>query len=92
MVAEKPFVWLQKSGRYYVELGESDTGMLIRIDNYLDNLPSHLDKLREGLSLLCDKEKAIKAELKKKYDYADKIKLLKEELEKIDKELGVGQK
>ena len=92
MVAEKPFIWLQKSGRYYVELGESDTGMLVRIDNYLDNLPLHLDRLREGYSSLCDRQEAIREELTKKYDYADRIEQLKEEIEKLDKELGVDKK
>jgi predicted acetyltransferase len=38
MTAEKPYVWLQKSGRYYVELGDTEIGGLIRIDNYLENL------------------------------------------------------
>lgn len=91
MTAEKPYVWLQKSGRYYVELGDTEIGGLIRIDNYLDNLGEHLVKLKEGLSNLCGRQNALKAEVTKKEDYVDRIEELKKRLEKLDKKLGVDK-
>lgn len=89
MTAEKPYIWLQKSGRYYVELGDTETGGLIRIDNYLDNLEKQLEKLKEGLTNLCGRQDALKVEITKKEDYVDMIEKIKQRLEKLDKRLGV---
>lgn len=92
MTAEKPYIWLQKSGRYYVELGDTETGGLIRIDNYLDNLEKQLEKLKEGLTNLCGRQDALKVEITKKEDYVDRIEKIKQRLEKLDKKLGVDKK
>lgn len=92
MTIEKPYVWLQKSGRYYVELGDTEIGGLIRIDNYLENLTEHLSKLEYGYTNLCDRQEAVKIELTKKENYTDKIDETKRRLEKIDKKLGVDKK
>lgn len=91
MRKEKPFVWLQRGGRYYVELGEADVGVLIRIDNFLDGFEAHIKKLRKNLDNLADREKHIRAELVSKESYSDKINDLKAQLEKIDKKLGVDK-
>ncbi|MBE6727286.1 MAG: hypothetical protein E7562_01415 [Ruminococcaceae bacterium] len=92
MTPEKPFVWLQKNSRYYVELGDTEIGGLIRIDNFLDSLPEHISKLKNGYTELCNKQLAIKAELSKKENYTDKIEEMKQRLEKLDKKLGVDKK
>ncbi len=92
MTPEKPFVWLAREGRYYVELGESDTGALVRIDNFLDGLGEHLAKLRRELSEMKANQAALEAELAKKEDYTDKIEALKAKLKRIDKKLGVNEK
>ncbi len=92
MVQEKPFVWLQKYGRYYVEMGESAVGSLIRIDNCLEDLEARLHRLEEKLSILKDKRVSIIEELKKKESYADEIERCKKQIEDIDKELGVNKK
>lgn len=92
MTAEKPYIWLQKSGRYYVELGDTETGGLIRIDNYLENLEKQLEKLKEGHINLCGRQDALKVEITKKEDYVDRIERIKQRLEKLDKKLGVDKK
>lgn len=92
MTAEKPFIWLQKNGRYYVELGDTEIGGLIRIDNYLENLTEHFAKLQEGYNNLCYREEAVKIELTKKENYSDRIEETKRRLEKIDKKLGIDKK
>lgn len=92
MTAEKPYIWLQKNGRYYVELGDTEIGGLIRIDNYLDSLDKQLEKLNEGLTDLCGRQDALKAEILKKEDYADRIEKIKQRLEKLDMKLGVDKK
>ena len=92
MKREKPFVWLQRAGRYYVELGDTEVGGLIRIDNFLDDLDAPLEKLCKGLSDLREKDARIRAELERGESYAEKIEALKDQLERLDKKLGVDQK
>ena len=92
MKKEKPYIWLQRSGRYYIELGDTAVGALIRIDHFLDNFHQHINKLCEGLESLSEREKSINAELSEKEGYTDQIATLKARLEKIDKKLGVDKK
>lgn len=92
MKREKSFVWLQRIGRYYVELGETEVGGLIRIDNFLDSLDVHIDKLCNRLADMLDREAHIRYELQSKESYSEKIEELKVQIEKIDKELGVDKK
>lgn len=73
MTREKPYVWLKRNGRYYVELGDTNTGNLIRIDNYLDDLQTHLDKLNKGLAKLWERERQLKEELRKEESFSDEI-------------------
>ncbi len=89
MIKEKPFIWLRRQGRYYIELGEAEVGMLIRIDNFLEDMAAHLEKLKEGLGKLLVRESQLKAEAARNENYTDKIDELSETLAKIDKKLGV---
>ena len=89
MLAEKPFVWLERKGRYLVELGEAEISYLSRVDHVLDNLPKHLDKLSETLGHLQTRLEHVRAELRKEDNYIDRLREHKEELRRIDKELGV---
>ena len=91
MLAEKPFVWLQNNGRYYVELGDTELGMLVRLDNFLDKLEEHLHTLKAGLTDLRTRQEAIREEILKKEDYTDRIEQTRLQLEKIDKKLGVNK-
>jgi len=61
---EKPFIWLEKEGRYYVELANKELGNLVRIDNFLDNLPDYLNKLKIALTELETRQKDIQEVLK----------------------------
>ena len=85
-------MWLRREGKYFLELGESALGALIRIDNYLDKLPEHLKKLNSALGVIKARQDDIKEELEKKENYADEIERLTRKLEKIDEELGVKKK
>ncbi|MCH5170495.1 MAG: DEAD/DEAH box helicase family protein [Oscillospiraceae bacterium] len=92
MKKEKPFVWLQRTGRYYVELGDTEIGGLIRIDNFLDNLDAHIEKLSGRLADMQNRGAHIQSELEIKESYTEKIEELKAEIGKIDKKLGVDKK
>ena len=92
MTREKPYVWLKRNGRYYVELGDTNTGNLIRIDNFLDDLQTHLDKLNKGLAKLWERERQLKEELRKEESFSDEIENCRQKLEILDKKLGVDKK
>lgn len=91
MRKENPFVWLMREGRYYVELGDTEVGSLIRIDNFLDNLEAHIEKLATNLSVMLERSTHIRSELAKEESYVEKIEDLKAELQKIDEKLGVNK-
>lgn len=92
MTHEKPYIWLTRQGKYYVELGDTEIGNLVRIDNYLDTLDDHLEKLKTCLSKLTEKEIELKAELAKDENYSEQIEKYRAEVEKLDKKLGVDKK
>ena len=75
-----------------MELGDTEIGNLIRVENFLDSLPKYLEKLKMGLCKMEEKEMSIKAELDKKESYTDCIEECKKKLEKLDKKLGVEKK
>ncbi|MGN1372954.1 MAG: helicase-related protein [Candidatus Coproplasma sp.] len=90
MLAERPYVWLVREGRYYVEVGNTEAGGIVRIDNFLDNLKERLKMLREGLKNLKMRQSEIESELAKNESFADRIEALHAELDRIDKKLGVN--
>lgn len=89
MNPKKPYVWLERCGRYYVELGDSEKGCLIRIDNFLENFERHIEKLDDSLERLYIRENAIRKELEEKDDIPEEISKLREGLDAIDSKLGV---
>ena len=91
MRREAPFLWLQRRGRYLVELGEAEISYLSRVDHVLENLPRHLEALSQTLADLERRQGNIEAELRKKDEYAEELHSCKMALEDIDRELGVVQ-
>ncbi len=89
MFKDKPYIFIQKNGKYYIELGTSEIGIMIRIDNFLDDLDNLLTKQELALERMNKRVIDIKDELEKGESYIDIIIELEEELEKIDKKLGV---
>ncbi len=90
MTSEKPYVWLKRCGRYYVELGDSESGDLVRVDHRIDNLEDNLEKFREKKESMIARQKDHNRELKNREDYSDAISAYREELDMLDKELGVN--
>ena len=91
MTLEKPYVWLSGQGRYYVELGNTEVGNLVRIDHFLDSMAEYLQTLKLGCSKLEKREAELKAELAKDETYMDEIERYRKKIELLDKELGVNQ-
>ena len=91
MTLDKPYVYLRRAGRYYVELGDKELGGLQRIDNFLNNLAEHAEKFKNGLTALVRDEAELRAALRKDESYVDQIERCKKRLAAIDKELGATE-
>ena len=91
MALDRPFVWLERAGRYRVELGEFDVGNLIRIDNRLDSLASVLEDIEGDLGELDAREVSLRRELAEEKDYDERAMQLREALKDLDEKLGVGE-
>ena len=85
-------MWLQGDGKYYVELGDSERGMMVRIDNFLEDLKDLALKFADELADLSLERERIRTELEKEDSYVDKIEALKGEIKRLDKQLGVTEK
>lgn len=87
MTEPKPYLWLIATHKHKVDMSNSSSGTLIRIDNYLENLGKKKKELENEILLLVEKEKSIKVALEKQIDYEPLMNKLKAQLEKLDKEL-----
>ncbi|MBP3633913.1 MAG: DEAD/DEAH box helicase family protein [Oscillospiraceae bacterium] len=88
MTVQEPYIWLQRRGRYRVELGDSEVGALIRVDNCLQELPKHLEMLERNLDGLLARQQDVQKELDKGEDHTEQIESCKRKLEQLDKRLG----
>ena len=77
--------------RFYVELGNTEVGSLVRIDHFLDSMAEYLQTLKLGCSKLEKREAELKAELAKGETYMDEMERCRKKVELLDKELGVNQ-
>ncbi len=89
MMRSAPYIFLVRDGRYFVELGESDKGIILRIDNKLDSLSEHLERLISAETELKRRERSIKNELKRENDYLERIEHYRSRLDELDRRLGV---
>lgn len=90
MSLNRPYVWLERRERYSVDLGESEKGNLIRLDNHLDSLEQYVKKIQSSIEELDVRKASLERELSQDKGYTSMVEQLKEELKDIDKQLGVG--
>ena len=86
---DKLCVFLENNGRYQVEIGDTDKGVMQRLYNCLEDMENRSVRLKERLGDMLAREKHIRAELAKDVDYAERITETKNKLQEIDKKLGV---
>ena len=89
LILKEAYVYLDRNGRHKVEIGNSQVGGLIRIDNYLEGLTDEVKKTEEVLEKLLNRQVSVRREVLNREDYADKITEMKNRLEKLDEQLGV---
>lgn len=91
MDAANPYVRLVREGKYRVDMSNKETGILTRIDNFIDKLDKRVANVRREKELLEQELAEIEGELAKADSYADKIDEYSSKLEKLDDELGVNE-
>lgn len=91
MTLLKPYVWVVGTGKYSVELGDTEIGNLKRIDNFLDSLDERLMRLKAVKESLENRKAEIEAELSRDEDYSDLIKKYRDRVAEIDLALGVDK-
>ena len=84
MEAEHPYLWLVREGRYRVDLGDKDAGIMIRIDNFLDKLADRAKVVGRQLDIL-------RQELVKEVDYTEQMDALGRKLDEIDARIASGE-
>ena len=89
---DKPYLYVEKYGRYTIDLGQTILGDLTRIDNFFGDLENHLEDLQNELKGLYRRQTDIEEELRSNVNYADKIEELKNEVKILDEKLGVDKK
>lgn len=91
MTKEKRSLWLFRKGKYRVEIGNSEGGILVRMDHFLDSFSEYMKKQESVLDKFETREREIRAELAKNESYEETIKQYKEKVAQIDIALGVEQ-
>ncbi len=82
---------VENENRYYLNLGSSEKGSIIRVDNLLDRLPQILDENVAKRDRLILRSESITEELKTEIDYTSQIISLNEELKILNKELNINE-
>ena len=87
MLTNKKFIWLKGNTRHQVMMADTEIGCLVRIDSFLEKLDEKLTKAYEEIDRLNDLSVAIKEEMKKEFDYQDRIIELRQIIENLDAQL-----
>lgn len=89
IVRDQAYLYVEGYAKYHVDMGNSELGIIIRLDNFFERLSKIKDDYLETKEKLLKKENDLKVELQKDNYYAEIIEKLEEELKKIDEVLGV---
>jgi hypothetical protein len=89
MLKLKPYLLLENKGSYIVEMGFTEKGVLLRLDNFIDSMPKMMESLTQKIEEESGQLIKIEEELNKKESYSERIVQLKSKLDAIDKKLKV---
>ncbi len=89
MSRSTPYLIAQRIGRYRIDLGESQKGNLIRLDNFFAGFDRTVELYEEELKKLKERKKGLEEEVLKKDDTFERINELKINLKNINERLGL---
>lgn len=87
--SKQPYVWLERNGRYKVEIGDSERGVMMRIENVINSLPDKLENYRKSKDALVQRKEALENELRNINYYSEEIEFYYELVKDYDRRLGV---
>ena len=88
----RPYLVLEGTIRYTVDIVTFASGAVTKIENYLHGLKNTAGSISDRIDELEMQLKQAKAELERKDDYIGQIAELEAKLAEIDKELGLNEK
>ncbi len=91
LVENKLYIILTANNRYVVEIGNSEIGTLIRIDNFLEGLSEYLDKNIIKADELRAQLDGIALELDNMPDYSEAIERIAKKIENIERKLDIDE-
>lgn len=86
---DQPHIWLERNGRYKVEIGDSERGVMMRIENAINSLPDKLENYRKSKDALVQRKEALEKELRNINYYSEEIEFYHELIKDYDRKLGV---
>ena len=89
MSQSTPYLIIQRNGKYRLDLGESEKGNLIRIDNFFTGFNKTIELYENELKILEERKKGLEEELLKKDNSFEKIDELKIKLKNINERLNL---
>jgi N12 class adenine-specific DNA methylase len=84
-------VVIRGNGSYQVEISTSETGSIIRLENFLKTLESRLSESQARLVSLHNELATAKTEVIKSFEYADTLSNMREQLAALDAELDLNK-
>lgn len=89
MTKEKPFLMMQRNGNYKLDMSDSKTGNLIRIDNFVLNFEKTVNEFRNNIKKLKQRKEDLESEIVTKDNTYEQISELKKKLIEINERLGL---
>lgn len=90
LIQNNLFLRMKGNGIYHIPIGNSELGVMQRVDNYLDKLSERLDTLSDNLLDLKNRKIALEAEIERRPDYSLAIEAVSKELKRLEKELNIN--
>ncbi len=91
LISNNLYLLIENNNRYTLDLGNSDLGVISRIDNFFEKLSSKLADTKSKRDDLLIKKESIAKELENEIDYSSEIIRLNEELNILEKELDIDE-
>ena len=86
---KQPYIYVERNGRYKVEIGDSERGVMMRIENVINSLPDKLENYRKSKDALIQRKEALEKELGNINYYSEEIEFYYELIKDYDRRLGV---
>lgn len=79
-------------GKYSMDIGESASGLLTRLDNFCKEFPSREERAENRLNQLKHDLTVAEEEIKKPFEHADRLTVLLKEQAELNAELDIGKR